>query len=340
MELIERYLQAVGFWLPKRQKNDIINELSEDIRSQVEEREVAAGRSLNQFEIAGLLKERGRPVVVAGRYLPQQTLIGPVFFPIYNLVLKIVLLCYLIPRLLAWIGLILFDAHYSAERLSGGILREWTSFWGGLIFVFGMITAVFAVLERVQLRSDFLNDWSPLKLPAVVKLKHKKTSPRVQAFWELVTNSTAIAIWLSLPHYSHMILGDLTRVFRLSPEWQRYYWPILGLMFISLLQQITTFFRPDWRWLRPAVQLGVNVMGLLIIETLSKTHPYVLLLNPASNQARYGDACLALNQLIFVSLLATAIGLLIAGGVHAVQLVLHFKRTLDDPDHLTRSTIS
>jgi hypothetical protein len=32
MELIERYLQAVNFWLPKRQKHDIINELSEDIR--------------------------------------------------------------------------------------------------------------------------------------------------------------------------------------------------------------------------------------------------------------------------------------------------------------------
>jgi hypothetical protein len=39
MELLDRYLQAVKFWLPKAQKQDIIEELSEDIRSQVEEKE-------------------------------------------------------------------------------------------------------------------------------------------------------------------------------------------------------------------------------------------------------------------------------------------------------------
>jgi hypothetical protein len=46
MELIERYLQAVKFWLPKRQKDDIIAELSGDIYSQIEEREAALGRAL------------------------------------------------------------------------------------------------------------------------------------------------------------------------------------------------------------------------------------------------------------------------------------------------------
>jgi hypothetical protein len=37
MELIDRYLQAVKFWLPKQQKLDIIAELSEDIYAQIEE---------------------------------------------------------------------------------------------------------------------------------------------------------------------------------------------------------------------------------------------------------------------------------------------------------------
>ncbi len=31
-DLIERYLQAVKFWLPKSDKRDIIQELSEDLR--------------------------------------------------------------------------------------------------------------------------------------------------------------------------------------------------------------------------------------------------------------------------------------------------------------------
>ena len=46
MELIDRYLQAIEFWLPKRQRQDIIAELSEDLRSQIEEKETELGRKL------------------------------------------------------------------------------------------------------------------------------------------------------------------------------------------------------------------------------------------------------------------------------------------------------
>ena len=38
-DLIDRYLQAVGFWLPRDQKQDILAEISEDLRSQLEDRE-------------------------------------------------------------------------------------------------------------------------------------------------------------------------------------------------------------------------------------------------------------------------------------------------------------
>src|ERR1035438_195797 len=98
MELIERYLQAVGFWLPNRQKDDIIAELSADIHAQVEEQETTLGRKMNQAEVEALLKKRGRPVLVANRFLPQESLIGPVLFPVYCFILKVVSLCYQIGR--------------------------------------------------------------------------------------------------------------------------------------------------------------------------------------------------------------------------------------------------
>lgn len=93
MELLDRYVQAVKFWLPRAQQDDIVTELSEDIRSQIEERETALGRKLNDGEIESILKQRGRPLVVASGYLPQRHLIGPVLFPVYLFVLKIVMLC-------------------------------------------------------------------------------------------------------------------------------------------------------------------------------------------------------------------------------------------------------
>ena len=81
MELLDRYLHAVGFWLPRKQKEDILAELSEDLRSQIEEKEAELGRKLTEGDLEALLKQRGRPVLVANHYLPQQYLIGPVLFP-------------------------------------------------------------------------------------------------------------------------------------------------------------------------------------------------------------------------------------------------------------------
>src|SRR5258708_21182913 len=91
MELLDRYLQAIEFWLPKRQRQDIITELSEDLRSQVEEKETELGRKLEDAEVEAILKRCGSPLEVASRYRPQQYLIGPTLFPIYRFVLAVFL---------------------------------------------------------------------------------------------------------------------------------------------------------------------------------------------------------------------------------------------------------
>src|SRR5947209_15980425 len=127
MDLLDRYLQAVKFWLPKDQKNDIIAELSEDLRSEIEEKESASGRKLNDNELSDLLKQRGRPVFVASRYLPQEQLIGPALFPIYRLVLKIVMACYLAPSVLVWITLMISSSGFRAQHTN--FFATIGSFW-------------------------------------------------------------------------------------------------------------------------------------------------------------------------------------------------------------------
>ena len=52
MDLIERYLNEVKFWLPGSQREDVIQELGEDLRSQIEERESATGRKLTETEVS------------------------------------------------------------------------------------------------------------------------------------------------------------------------------------------------------------------------------------------------------------------------------------------------
>ena len=99
MELIDRYLNAVRFWLPRAQEDDIIAELGEDLRSQVEEREAALGRALSEDELAGILKKRGHPMSVASQYLPQRYLIGPALYPAYMVVVRLVTLWIVLPIL-------------------------------------------------------------------------------------------------------------------------------------------------------------------------------------------------------------------------------------------------
>jgi 3-deoxy-D-manno-octulosonate 8-phosphate phosphatase KdsC-like HAD superfamily phosphatase len=65
MALVDRYLQAVKFWLPRKQKDDIIAELSEDLRSQIEDQEAELGRKLTDTEVEPILKRCGSPMAVA-----------------------------------------------------------------------------------------------------------------------------------------------------------------------------------------------------------------------------------------------------------------------------------
>ena len=93
LELVDRYLQAVRFWLPKtRRQEDLLAELGEDLRSQIEDKESELGHALDKDEISEILKKCGAPMVVASRLGPRRHLIGPGLYPVYEFVLKMVLL--------------------------------------------------------------------------------------------------------------------------------------------------------------------------------------------------------------------------------------------------------
>ena len=155
MEIIDRYLHAVKFWLPKAQRDDIIAELSEDIRSQIEDKEAELGRKADDGDVAAILKKCGHPLLVAQRYLPQEHLIGPSIFPVYSFVLKIIALIYVLPWLVVWLGYVIFSPVYRAHDPihSLGIL------WQGVASMVFAITLAFMFAERFMLKSWAQKDW-------------------------------------------------------------------------------------------------------------------------------------------------------------------------------------
>jgi len=324
MELIDRYLQATKFWLPRNQKRDIIQELSEDLRSQIEEKESALGRQLSEDEVAAILKQLGRPILVAGRYFPQQHLIGPILFPIYSFVLKMVALCYLLPWVLVWLGLIVFDRHYRGEHLGFNLLGDWARLWVGIMFGFAVITILFAMLERAQAHSRFLEHWDPRKLPAVVK--HQKPSFRMQNLFELFFNANFVVWWLAIGYYPHTFFGFASELFKPAAGLGIYYWPILALAFMNLAQQITNVVRPQWTWLRPATLVVTNGLFAVMLSFILKIQPLVVLKPPYTDVARYIEAAGIVNTAVWWTLTGILIAVSIACAVYAYQIVRYVGR--------------
>jgi hypothetical protein len=272
MQLLERYLQAVKFWLPKEQKQDIVAELSEDIHSQIDEKEAELGRKLNEVELESILKQRGRPILVANRYLPQQHLIGPVLFPIYLVVLKIVMLCYVVPWTVTWIALLIFNSGHAA-KFSGHSWVEtlgslWASLWGTAFLAVSTVTLVFAILERVQLKSHFLEEWNPRKLPPV---NNPNVISRFNSIVELAAN-LLFCVWWTTNMSSQLVLNEVNLRISLAPAWRYFFWGFLLVAVVNIAIAIANFARPYWTARRASLRLVNDIAGSVLFCWLLKSN--------------------------------------------------------------------
>lgn len=324
MELLDRYLQAVRFWLPKAQQNDIIAELADDVHSQIEDRESALGRPVNEDEMAAILQQMGHPMRVAARYQPQQSLIGPTLFPLYKFVLKIVTFGYLAPWLLVWIGLVVLMPSHRAETPVLTAIAGWAAMWSNVFFIFGLITLIFAVLERVQASVAILYKWDPRKLPRVSKRKERVS--RVESVFGLVFSILFVIWWLSLQRYGHVLFGPGAGFLSLNPALRAWYFPAIVPTIVLIVQQCINLVRPQWTWLRAASLLLADTISLVIVASVARIRPFVLLAETGKDAAQHAQAVFIVNQVILWSFVSAAVGISIALIVHAWQTVREVRR--------------
>jgi hypothetical protein len=321
MELLDRYLQAVRFWLPKAQQNDIIAELGDDIRSQIEDKESVLGRPVNEDELVAILQQTGHPMRVAGRYLPQSSLIGPVLFPLYKFVLKCVGFYYLAPWLAVWAVLEIFVPAYRAKN---ALLGAVSTFWSLAFNFFGIITVVFALMDRFQSKISWLQKWDPRKLPAVPKRKDRVS--RVESVFELIFSILFVLGWLALPGIAREMFAPASRILVANPALTVYYWLALIPACLGMAQQFVNLFRPEWIWLRPPARLLSTAMILGITAAMLRLYPYFTVVSglpagDAKDAVRYSNLAFAVNQSSHWGLICFAIGLWIALVVYAYQTV-------------------
>jgi hypothetical protein len=329
MELIDRYLQAVRFWLPKAQQDDIIAELSEDLHSQIEEKESELGRPPDESEVEAVLRRCGSPIVVASRYQPQTQLIGPVLFPIYKFVMKIVLLWVLIPVFIVIVG----PATILPAASRWNALRETLStLWTALFFAAAIITLVFATIEHSQARLHLFEKWSPRSLPPVAK--EEKPPSRTQSVFELVCAVLGLVYLLAIPYSPFLVLGPFAAFLKPAPMWHSFYLPILLLAILGVAHQCLTLLRPQWTWLPLAARLLTTVLTLVLVNYIinaaaqtpnGEWHPYVVVANSVPLSLQQNRVAAIVNVSVLGCLVCTWLGLSIAGLIQTWQLLRYFR---------------
>jgi hypothetical protein len=254
MALIDRYLQAVKFWLPRNQKDDIIAELSEDLRSQIEEKESELGHPLTDAEVEPILKRCGPPMAVAGRFLPQRYLIGPGLFPIYSVVIRSLFLYFLLPWLALWMAVAIFSPDFRADHPGMALFAPLGQWWLGCTWSLVINTLIFAALDRSQSYSNRLNDWNPRALPAV---RDPNSVSRGSTIFELTIVVASLAVWVQLDVF-HTVFHFFGLRVTLSSQWPDFFWGLVALSLGGIVVSGLNLAKARWTRLSASLRLALD----------------------------------------------------------------------------------
>lgn len=299
MDLVERYLYAVRCCLPKAQQDDVVRELSEDLHSQMEDREAELGRSLNEAEQEAMLKQMGHPLLLAARYAPQRQLIGPVIFPIYWFILKV-----------AVAGAFVINAVAAAVLVGNGsdlgqqVSRLAMFPLGPGLMVFAWVTMVFAVFDKNLARIPFVSSWSPRALPAVPKDPRAPSTVHVVA--EIIATTIGILWWAAVPRYQWLLFGPASALLELGPALQVLHMAILLLASANLVVLWINLIHPEWVTFRAGARIVSNVLSVGVMGFLVRTGELVVA-RPSAGRPAAESISHLLNSVLVMGLGIAAI---------------------------------
>jgi hypothetical protein len=156
MDLVERYLQAVGKLLPVAQRADILSELRSSLYDTLENEH---DQPVSESEVVALLKRTGSPQEVAAAYYPNgQYLIGPQLYPLFLMVARIALVVIFITQ-------IIFSAFHLIDSLSiKAIINSIVDIATTMAFGLGFLVAIFWAMQRLEVKPE-AEVFNPLDLP-------------------------------------------------------------------------------------------------------------------------------------------------------------------------------
>jgi hypothetical protein len=320
MELLERYLQAVRTYLPKSQQDDILKELGENLRAQMEDKETELGRPLNEDEAAAILKKHGHPMFVAARYRQTRHLIGATLFPVYWFAVKIILGFVGIGYAIS--ALVLIAQGKSILEALGAIF----SYLGAVLPTFAWVTIVFAALDfannKTQLLEKITKDanekFDPRRLPALRPASDSPDAKPISRFktgFELFWSIAFLLWWIRVSPIRKLALfmalgpvGLADKIpFQLGPAWETVYWPVILLTLVAIVQQIATLIHPDQIKFYRAMRVISSGGSIVVLYLLSRANGILTLTPGITDAAKFAEPLRIVNVTLHYVMFFTAI---------------------------------
>jgi hypothetical protein len=241
--LIDAYVSEVGRHLPRKSRDDIEAEIRSILQDMLEESVRKTGKPANDEMTFEVLKSYGDPEKVAATYLGERYLIGPRLYPIFMLVLRIVLI---VTGVLAAIGLgiAVFQTAITPQNAIETVLKAIVNFGITAMGALGNIVLVFAILEWALFSSSgkgevkglsIVKEWDPRSLTKVTAHNQVKM---VETIVETVGCFAAIVIFNFYPQIIG-ITPSLNGVFENGSWSQVIFVPLLSAAFFYYVPYLT-----------------------------------------------------------------------------------------------------
>lgn len=255
---IDRYVAEVGRMLPARNRADVEKEINSLLHDAAEAQ--AGGAEPGEAQTLAVLRQFGPPREMAMRYGASQYLIGPLLYPTFVTVLRVVVGIVLAVSLF---GVVLALAQSTQlpdiGDIVGGVL-------GGVIQAAAWVVLVFAVVERLNLREleRMSTTWDPRSLPAAGSAGRVSV---VETIFTVIFNTAFIVVLSGLLDSQGRLSvqgSDWTSAAIFSTEFMRYVPWLIALLAADVALAVATLIRGRWTALLRVLAIVVNLAAIAV----------------------------------------------------------------------------
>lgn len=268
MNWLERYVEGVKRYLPKKNRDDVGEEIMSVLVDKREAKEETLGREMNEKELKEWIGGQQHPLVLASGYQERRELVTAELFPLYVFALKIAIL---IIFGLQVVGAALQFLTNDNSHIFNIIFRILPGLFEGSLYAFALITLVFHFLGRHFSTRKFFDKWQVNDLPK------------------------SGAGWLKVP-VGEMIFVIVVYIFALGilnsgfiDKWDIWWSPQITLnpaifdlvpwintvIVLSLIHRIWLVAKPFWTIPKLGANIGLAVLAIGVLSMMFGLSPFV-----------------------------------------------------------------